>query len=348
MVNLHDTEKQLLFQAHQVPFAQCHASTLLVLPNDEVIVAYFAGTKEGENDVGIWLSRQTSGRWLAPIKIIDNPNTAHWNPVLHFESETIWLFFKSGADVQQWTTEFVTSKDFGQTWSAPLPLVEGSLTPRGPVKNKLTRLSNGDWLAPNSIETCHHWDASCDRSTDQGKHWDLVPIPLKHYPPELSNSDSKWQGLVDGALWETEPEKIFAWDGVIQPCIWESTPANVHMLMRSTRGRIYRSDSSDYGNNWCEAYATPLPNNNSGIDIVRFDDVLALIYNPVSGNWAPRTPLSLSFSQDNGSTWCPPVHLETRDGEYSYPAIIYQNNCLHITYTDNRKTIIYQRIKIDI
>jgi len=117
------------------------------------------------------------------------------------------------------------------------------------------------------------------------------------------------------------------------------------MLMRSTRGFIYRSDSSDYGRSWCAAYATALPNNNSGIDVVRLDDGgLVLAYNPVAGNWGRRYPISLGFSSDNGENWTKILDLETEEGEFSYPAIIADGERLHLTYTWNRKNIVYQQI----
>ena len=67
---------------------------------------------------------------------------------------------------------------------------------------------------------------------------------------------------------------------------------------------IYRSDSKDGGNTWTEAYATELPNNNSGIDMIRSEDgKLFLVYNPVGVNWGDRTPISLAVSKDDGKTW---------------------------------------------
>jgi len=69
-------------------------STLLALPNNEYLCAWFAGTKEGNPDTAIWLSH------LAEVGYLLNKwqvaQTAHWNPVLFSDAENIYLFFKIG------------------------------------------------------------------------------------------------------------------------------------------------------------------------------------------------------------------------------------------------------------
>ena len=62
-------------------------------------------------------------------------------------------------------------------------------------------------------------------------------------------------------------------------------PGEVHALFRSTDGRVYRSDSADDGRSWERAYPIDLPNNNSGLDVVRMrSGLLALACNPVEGS----------------------------------------------------------------
>ena len=127
------------------------------------------------------------------------------------------------------------------------------------------------------------------------------------------------------------------------------------MLIRSTEGFVYRSDSDDYGTTWSQAYPTKLPNNNSGIDLIKMDNgVLVLVYNPVSGNWAERTPLVCSISKDNGQTWEEKLVLDRNhrpknreDGEFSYPAIIAKKDRIYITYTWKRKTIAFYELQVE-
>src|SRR3989337_648343 len=45
------------------PFAQCHASTVLRTDDGKFLVAWFGGTHEKHDDVGIWLSKGEPGNW---------------------------------------------------------------------------------------------------------------------------------------------------------------------------------------------------------------------------------------------------------------------------------------------
>ncbi len=267
--------------------------------------------------------------------------------MLHAQDSRLWLFHKVGPTVHSWTTRVATSADGGATWSAPRPLVSGGTSPRGPVKNKLIVLANGDWLAGGSVEDDRNWDAFTDRSADQGLTWERSAVPLEHRASSPASGAPVWRGLAEAALWETDPARTFAWDGVIQPTLWESAPGRVHMLLRSTRGSIHRSDSQDGGRVWCAAYATPLANNNSGLDLVRVPDgMLVLACNPVAGNWASRSPLVLLVSTDNGARWQERAVLESGAGEFSYPAIIAAGGGLHVLYTWNRTSIVHREIAV--
>src|SRR5687767_13356081 len=48
------------------PFAQCHASTMIGLNNGQYLLAWFAGSHEKNDDVGIWMASGQPGKWSAP------------------------------------------------------------------------------------------------------------------------------------------------------------------------------------------------------------------------------------------------------------------------------------------
>lgn len=301
----------------------CHASTVLPLDDGSVIAAWFAGSSESDDDVKILTSvRGTDGKWGEPIRVSADPNVAHWNPVLFQNDDgTITLYFKVGKNTQYWKTYYSTSTD-GKVWATPKELVPGDNSGgRGPVKNKPIRLKNGTILAPGSTEIDDKYRCFVDISTDNGKTWNRTP--------EINSSFLRFFKVP-----------------MIQPTLWESKDGSVHMLTRTKLGKIYRSDSLDGGKTWCRAYATNLPNNNSGIDLDTDDSGrIFLVYNPV-GIPGIRTPLTLAVSLDDGKTFTKIKTFERGLAEYSYPAVVVKGDTIHITYTYERDYIAYWQIKV--
>lgn len=299
------------------PFPQCHASTLVRTDDGRFVIAWFGGTEEKDDDVGIWVTIGRPGSWSAPLEVAKIREDPHWNPVLHrSEDGKIYLFFKVGKEISHWETWVQTSDDNGQTWSEAYELVAGDKGGRGPVKNKMIELSDGTWLAGASVEP-DRWEVFVDRSTDGGKSW----TASSYFPIDTNEISGK---------------------GAIQPTLWESEPGKVHMLIRTTGGVIARSDSEDYGKTWTPIYKTDMPNPNSGIDLTKLTDgTLALTYNPDSKNWGSRSPLTLALSYDNGKSWPDQIDLDKGDveDEFSYPAIISWGDSIASTYTWNRQKI---------
>jgi predicted neuraminidase len=298
------------------PFPECHASTVVETADGALLCAWFGGTEESHNDVGIWLSRFEKGAWSAPIEVAKVNETAHWNPVLFREADgTIDLFFKVGREIPFWCTVWIRSKDGGRTWSKPDELVVADQGGRGPVKNKAILLSDASWLAPASTEY-QSWKAFADRSNDGGL---------------------TWERSADFAMDPT----VVTGRGVIQPTFWESSPGKVHALLRSTAGKIARADSEDFGRTWTPVRLTTLPNPNSGIDALGLQDGrVLLVYNPTNKKSGNRSPLNLAVSSDNGETWTDVVSLETEPGmEFSYPAIVRTAKGVAVSYTWKRERI---------
>lgn len=289
-----------------------HAATL-IKTDDGILAAWFGGTYEGRDDVQIYVARRhdDDGTWSEPQCVSTVEPIPHWNPVLYDNGEEILLFYKRSKAISTWNTMLTTSRDGGYTWSEPRRLCEHDIDGRGPVKNKPIRLSNGTILAGASFEQ-GPWRCFCDISADNGFTWEdtaFIPVP-------------------------TEDAEV------IQPSLWEDG-RGVHMLVRSKNKKIFRSDSTDFGKTWCTMYPIDLPNNNSGLDLVKVsDNRIILCCNPVTEG---RTPLSLFESTDSGDTFTRIMDLETEPGEYSYPAVITDGKYLYGCYTWKREKMVFFR-----
>ena len=318
-------KKEYIFPTDRVT-KSCHASTVLPLDDGSVLAAWFGGKHEKDDSVEIYLSkRDAAGTWSEPQCVTEQDDIPHWNPVLHQRRDgTVMLFYKHGKEINDWITKYIVSTDGGLHWSSPAELVPGDRSGgRGPVKNKCLYTSAGLLLAPASTEQNKLWLPFMDISGDDGKTW--TNTPLMERP--------KYRG---------------ANVHLIQPALWEDANGEIHCFLRSDKGVLYRSDSSDGGHTWKKPYRTKIPNNNSGIDCCTDrQGRVWLVYNPVGINWGVRHPLILACSSDNGRHFTQILALETAFGEYSYPAVVHTDNTLHLTYTHKRKQIVYWEITLE-
>ena len=297
------------FVYDQAPFEQCHASTIVELPDGDFYAAWFGGKREGDKSVAIWGSRYHDGEWSGPEELVRHSEVPCWNPVLFRVQDTIWLSYKFGENPREWSGAYLKSNDGAKTWSDTTFLPAGL---HGPIKNKPIIMDNGDIVCGTSIESYKTWACWVEISSDHGETWH------KYGPVTVPG------------------ERL----GIIQPTVWETEPGHLKMLVRSTKriGAVCESVSNDGGKTWSPAKPTALPNPNSGIDAVKMKNgAIALVYNHTKQG---RSPLNVAVSSDNGQTWSDPFVLEDEPGEYSYPAIIQaQNGDLHIIYTWKRTRI---------
>ena len=302
------------FIYEDAPFPSAHASTIVETP-DGMVAAWFGGTHEKHDDVGIWVSRKFDGRWTPPEEVVngiqhEDKRYPCWNPVLHYDDK-LYLFYKVGPNPRDWWGEVMSSEDNGLSWNMPRRLPEDIL---GPVKNKAITLEDGTWLCPSSTEH-DGWTIHMEITKDKGKTWKRVG-PLQ--------SESK----IDA----------------IQPTALILENGDIKILCRSKKSGLVASTSNDGGLSWTPLKRTSLPNPNSGVDgVTTRSGTHYLVYNPTStpeGDWGgERYPLLLASSK-NGKDWTDVVTLESEEGEYSYPAIIEaEDGSLHITYTWKREKV---------
>lgn len=292
------------------PFPSCHASTIVEVEPDVLLSAFFGGTDEGNDDVGIWLCRKENGKWSEPVEVASHGGVPCWNPVLFKKPNgEIILFYKAGPSPREWSGLYKTSNDRGKTWSEETLLPAGIL---GPIRAKPILLDDGTLVCGSSVESWRTWACWIETTSDWGKTWNKYgPI--------------------------TAPNEL---NGIIQPTLFFDKDNNLRMLCRATRriGKICMAISKDKGKTWSDAHPIDLPNPSAGIDVVNLNDGrLALIYNHSPNS---RRLLNIAISEDGGDSWEKVLDLENQSGEYSYPAMIQgEDGLLYISYTYQRRQI---------
>jgi predicted neuraminidase len=353
------------------PSPQNHAASITRLPDGTLACVWFGGTMEGMPDISIHFSifNEAEGRWSPAEKLVEDPARSEQNPLLHTAADgDVWLLYTSQISGNQETAVVKRriSADGGRTFGAPHTLID---VPGTFIRQRIVTLQTGEMLLPvfqcRKLEgeswTGNHDRSAVLRSTDGGETWSetLVPASL---------------GLVHMNIVPLGEGRMLA--------LFRSRWADF----------IYRSRSEDDGASWSAPAPTDLPNNNSSIQCIRRSDGrLALVYNHSSSAnaegrrtslydeiggemshptrepagrqafWgAPRAPMSLIFSRDDGESWSERRDLEIGDGyclsnnsveglnrEFSYPTLLETpGRRLDIAFTYFRQAIKHVRVNI--
>jgi predicted neuraminidase len=316
----------LKFADLPAPTIQSHAANLMPLADGSLACVWFGGTQEGVADISIWFSRFVKGEWSAPVKLSEDATRSEQNPILFPAPDgALWLLHTAQKSGNQDTAvvRYRVSKDNGAAWGPVGTLFEhAGIFVRQPV----VVLRNGDWLIP--IFHCRtrpgeRWSGDNDDSavmisSDHGKTWSEHAVPASTGCVHMNVVPSR--------------------DGESLLAFYRSRWAD----------NVYRSVSRDDGRTWSEPQPTPLPNNNSSIQVTRLaGGQLAIIFNDISaaqaterrvslydeieddvqGEYAaaaptgrtafwgtPRAPMTVALSDDDGLTWPVKRNVETGDG----------------------------------
>lgn len=362
----------LPFDTIPSPCVQNHAANLMPLGDGSLGCVWFGGTQEGMGDISVYFSRLPAGgaSWEPAVKLSDDPSRSEQNPILFSVPDgALWLIWTAQLSGNQ-DTAFVrrrVSHDHGRSWGPIEPLFEQQPGRGLFVRQPPVFLAGGDWLLP--VFHCptvagQKWSGERDTSgvrisSDQGRSWREVEVP-----------DSV--GCVHMGIVELDGGRLLA--------LYRSRWAD----------HIHQSHSDDGGQSWSAPQPTALPNNNSSIQVTRLHNGhLALVYNhssaldatqrrlslydeiedeaplPEAGQalaatpggraafWgAPRAPMSIALSVDQGASWRW-RHIETGDGhcmsnnsrdrcnrELSYPSVKQTaDGRIHVAYTHFRQNI---------
>ncbi len=130
----------------------------------------------------------------------------------------------------------------------------------------------------------------------------------------------------------------------LQPALLATSATDWLALLRDTRplGKIGVAQTHDGGQTWHDAPDLPLDNPDAGIATLSVGAQHLLVFNPSTFS---RQSLRLARSAD-GAQWS--TQRDLVDGvpgqEFSYPALAWADRSLWVSYTDQRKSIAWQRL----
>ena len=360
------------------PRVQAHAANLMVLGDSSLACVWFGGSMEGRSDISVFMSRLAPGaqQWSEPVQLSHDAERSEQNPVLFPAPMARCGCCTRPSNRVTRTPPWCACAALPTMGTPGLIPKPWPTPPAGTfVRQPIHVHHDGSWLLPVfycRAEAGQAWDGSHDdsgvlRSTDQGRTWQRISVP--------------------GSL------------GCVHMNIVPA--ANGQSLLAFFRSRwadhIYRTQSDDGGRTWQTPQPTQLPNNNSSVQALRLaDGRLAMIFNASSAAnaterreslydeledtgegsqgatvaapaarkafWgAPRAPMTLALSADDGLTWPWQRNLEVGDGwcmsndseqgrnrEYSYPSLRQDaDGTLHLAYTVFRQHIRHVRLQPD-
>ncbi len=309
-----------------------HASSLLPMPADSparLMAFWFAGQRESAHDVQIaasWLSRST-GQWQ-PARIVANREqlgAQMGQGVRRIGNPVAWR------DAQGRVHLFVVATGMGG-WAASrvvqLRQTDGS-TPAN-MQFEPVRVLPLSWL----------WNTSQLVRT--------APLPLADGGMllplyfELGFKYAMLARLGPGGEF-LGLQRISGHDGWLQPSLLMLGPTQWLALMRdhSSAHKLAAAQTDDAGRHWRDLPPMTLDNPDASVAVLGLRPGLAVLaHNPSN---AGRELLRLSASAD-GLQWSTVAELAGGTGagqpnEYSYPAVVWQDGQLWVSYTDQRQRI---------
>ena len=333
-----------------------HASSILELPNGELLIAWYSGAGEHEaDDVKILGARKAKGEsnWGRPFVMADTPNFPDGNPVIFLDRQKrLWLVwpvivandwrttilkYRIAADYQQprqapnWKDTdilLIAPKDFSMEIQRGFDQYAKTIS----AQSESQRIRSLKTLAGDKFAVRMGW---ITRSRP------LILPTGRMLMPIYSDGFSISSVLIsdDGGNSWTMSKPIVGL-GNIQPSLVNKNDGTLVAYMRNAGPpprRLYSSSSSDGGVSWTLASHTQLPNPGSPADVIRLaNGNWALVYNDTDEG---RQRLAISLSDDEGKSWRWTRHLELdlrekSAGQFHYPSIIQtQDGLLHVSYS---------------
>ena len=294
------------FRTHFVSTQQnisTHAASLVELSDGRIRAFWFAGSREGAQDVEIRSAvfDPAKDSWSPEQGIANREDTQHsllryvkklGNPVAQRASDgTLWLFYVT-VSLGGWagsSITAITSNDDGTSWSPARRLITS------PFINISTLIKATPFLYGDGT----------------------MGLPVYH---EFIGKFGELLRL-SGTGEIIDKQRLSSGKSTLQPVMLIKNPQQAIVLMRrsgSSPARVIATATNDAGQHWSLPAETALANPDAAISgVVLPDGRMLVVLNNIE---AGRDALSLVVSADGGATWKTVYQLEDQRGQPIEPA----------------------------
>lgn len=317
-----------MFRSELIPepkeLLSAHSATFTKLANGDLLALWFAGSHEGKPDVKIWQSIYVNGKWqMAHVAI--SPEYLQkslgiyvrklGNPVVYRAIGGELHLFVVSVAIGGWSGSHLNhfiSNDDGCTWQLSERLI-------------LSPLFNLSTLVRTNPVTL----------VDGGFYLPVYNEFIRTYP-ELLQFDKNGKFIRQSRMSDN--------GFLLQPAVVPISESHAMSFLRNKAGVndiLYKQDTYDGGVTWNSLIPTNLVNHDSSLAVVNTGEQLLMVHDVYA-----RDKLALAISKD-GRKWRDIVYLEnTKGNEFSYPAIMINNDMVDILYTWKRKQIKHVRFNL--
>ena len=335
-----DSSLKLVDQGHipmpaGVPAA--HAANLLAMPQGHpwsVLAFWFAGSKEAAPDVSIAASYfdHSAKQWSSAQWVLDRHQLSKQigfgvnrlgNPVAWLDGRGRIHLFVVATGMGGWAA----SRIIHLRQDAP-SLDLGAMQFKLHQVLPLSWLWNYSYLVRATPLQLQDGGMVLPVYFELGK---LVPVALRF------DADGGFKGMV----------RMSQQTHLLQPHILPLSDTHWLALMRNSSPirKLDAAQTLDGGKHWQDLTELELENPDSSVAAIKVSqDMMVLAHNAGAHS---RSILDLSVS-GNAVNWSKSVNLASsaEKQEFSYPSLVWANNMLWVSYTDQRKSIAWQRFAV--
>jgi len=336
-----------------------HSSTIVELPNGDLLTAWYKGSGEGKaDDVRIVGARKRMGDegWSDPFLMADSQDLPDLNPALFMDPRgVLWMFWVTvldnswggvllkyrtstdylGEGPPRWNWQDVVHcrpRDFERIYSNLLDRIEVVRAEHIQANPELARVVDEQREAvSDKLSRRLGWMTRTQPLMVSEKRM-ILGVYHDVFACSLAAITDNW-----GETWSFSEPIVAPFLGLVQPSSIQRQDGTLVAYMRDNGflKQIRVSESSDRGVSWTEARPLEMPNPGSSLQVLKLK----------SGNWVlvcndlkkGRYRLTVFLSEDEGETWPwkrPIEDLGEGGGEVSYPTLIQgKDGSLHCTYS---------------